>query len=180
MVLLNVRKGALKEGVRKSVITSSIGTLGISNKLVTEETLWTDEAKCDAFHKNKMMAEKAIMEFWEKNKDQMEIVITNPGFTLGPVLSNSKRSSVEIIMKLMTGKTPALPQFNLATVDVRDVAEAHVKALFARNSNGKRYIVTGQAMWFEKMAAIMKRKFGSYGYKITEMKMSSNYLRYAA
>jgi len=178
---MNVLNAGLKQGVKKSVITSTIGTMWLGNesKIVNEED-WLDETKCDTFHKSQAMKEKAVWKFWEGNKNNMEITIINPGFVVGPVLNKSKGASVQMILKLLTGKVPALPNFSMALVDVKDAAEAHVNALFANNTNGKRYLVASQTLWFDKIASILRGEFEQYGYNITNRKIATNYFKYVA
>ena len=52
-----------------------------------------------------------------------------------------------------------IPQFGFATVDVRDVALAHVLALTTPGTAGQRYIVTDQFLWFADIAQILKTNF---------------------
>ena len=177
---LNVLNAALREGVRKSVVTSSIMTMWMGNKDKTvSEDDWLDETNLDVENKAKALTEKAVWEFWSMNKDKMEIAIVNPGFVVGPVLTNYKGSAVQTFLKLLMGKMPAIPHFSVAAVDVRDVAEAHVQALFAKNSNGKRYLIAGKMLWFEKIARILKGEFGPHGYKVAETHLPSHYMKYA-
>jgi len=178
---MNVLNAGLKHGIKKSVITSTIGTMWLGNdqKAVNEDD-WLDESKGDNFHKSQALKEKAIWSFWDQNKDKMEITIINPGFVVGPVLNKTKGASVQMILKLLTGKIPALPNFSMALADVQDVAEAHVNALFSNNTNGKRYLVAGQTLWFEKIASILRGEFGQYGYQITNRKIATQYFKYVA
>jgi len=178
---LNVLNAGLQGGITKSVITSSIGTMWLGNhKKEISEQDWLDESKCDSFHKSKALAERAIWNFWSKNKENMEVVIINPGFTVGPVLTKSKSASIEMILKLITGKVPALPNFSFAMADVKDVAEAHVNALFAQNSNGKRYLIASQTSTFEKIASVIRAEFQPYGYNIPSKTISTQYFKYIA
>ena len=60
-----------------------------------------------------------------------------------PLLSNDIEGiSASLIIKMMTGKFPALPDIYFTVVDVRDVANLHVQALTNKQSDHKRIIAT--------------------------------------
>lgn len=64
-------------------------------------------------------------------------------------------------------KNPAQPKVCVGVVDVRDVAEAHVRCLeVARRAatNGQRIIITATpSVWFLEMARFLKKEFGPLG-----------------
>mmetsp|Transcript_6562 Transcript_6562/g.10548 ORF Transcript_6562/g.10548 Transcript_6562/m.10548 type:complete len:140 (-) Transcript_6562:49-468(-) len=62
---------------------------------------------------------------------------------------------------LMLRETPACPRIKIVTVDVRDCAEAHLKALTVPEAAGKRFILNARALWFSEMGQILKDKYGS-------------------
>ena len=49
--------------------------------------------------------------------------------------------SQEIIMKIIAGKYPALPNIFLPVVDVRDVAQAHLNSIVLSPPSGKYILV---------------------------------------
>lgn len=55
----------------------------------------------------------------------------HPTFVIGPTLTKYKTSNVEGFRKLVTGEIPAVPELQLLSVDVRDVAQAHINCLLA-------------------------------------------------
>lgn len=55
----------------------------------------------------------------------------------GPVLFKQQGTSIDIMSQLMCGKMPAIPKFSMATVDVRDVAKAHLVAMTLPEAAGK-------------------------------------------
>lgn len=59
-----------------------------------------------------------------------------PSLILGPTLTNYASSSGENIIKMMKNEIPALAKMSIGYVDVRDVAEAHVKALEIEKTDG--------------------------------------------
>jgi len=81
----------------------------------------------------------------------------NPGFILGPVLVASNGSSEQLLKEFLSGKAPGVPKINLCVVDVRDVAECHLKVLASSNSNGKRYICSAESLWMSDMTGILRK-----------------------
>ena len=65
------------------------------------------------------------------NQGVTEIVTLHPTFTIGPTLTKYKTSNIEAFRKLISGEIPAVPQLQLLSVDVRDVAQAHINALLS-------------------------------------------------
>jgi len=164
---LNVLNAALRNNVKKVVITSSLAAIlyGNEGKVVGPQD-WSNEASCSAYSKSKLRAEKAAWDFWEKNKEKIDIATVNPGFILGPVLTASNGSSEQLVRDFLSGAVPGVPKINLCVADVRDVADCHIKALFASNSSGKRYLCSGGSLWMSDITAILKEEFKQYGYKV--------------
>ena len=48
----------------------------------------------------------------------------------------------------MTGQFPAIPKISYAMVDVRDVAEAHLKAILVPEAAGKRFLLTTEVHFY--------------------------------
>jgi dihydroflavonol-4-reductase len=95
-----------------------------------------------------------------KEGGALEFATINPGAVLGPVLGNDFSASLEIITKLMNGELPGLPNFGFAIVDVRDIADAHVRAMTAAGINGERFLCAGDFLWMKDIAAILKDQLG--------------------
>jgi dihydroflavonol-4-reductase len=59
---------------------------------------------------------------------------------------------------------PAIPRLQLALVDVRDVARAHVLAMTNEKTNGQRLLITAQpSFWFEDIAKVLADEFNQQG-----------------
>jgi len=163
------------------VITSGCLTIMIGNddrKLTPED--WADESKCDAYTKSKLLAEKAAWRFYEEHKGQIEVSTILPGFVMGPVFKATGGSSEHFVQMVMTGKMPGMPNVSAGIVDVRNVAEAHIKAMLSPNAAGKRYIVCGTVMWFKDIANVLREEFGQYGYKVTKGTVPNCLIGFAA
>ena len=83
----------------------------------------------------------------------------NPGFVLGPVLARIHlRSSPALVRQMLRGKVPGAPRISMPLVDVRDVAEAHVRALEAGDPSS-RYICNATTIWTRDIARILASRF---------------------
>ena len=82
---------------------------------------------------------------------------------LGPVWSSDYSASVGIVKKLLDGSLSACPDISFGVVDVRDIADLHVRALAAPNMAGERFIASGP---FFKLRAI-----GAEANKVTTRKL---------
>ena len=97
---------------------------------------------------------------------KFEFSVINPGAALGPILTNVCSSSAELIEQLLSGKLPALVDMSLPTVDIRDVAAAHIRAMEVPEASGQRYLVAGKVMWIRDLADVIRAEFEPQGYSI--------------
>ena len=141
-------KAANKSKIKKVVLTSSIGAMAYGNeKKICETSDWTDTTKnVGAYIKSKTIAEKAAWNYFNDLSDpNFSLTTINPGMVFGPVINgNLGGISANIILNLIKGKYPALPNIYFTVVDVRDVANIHVEALFKPESDNKRLLVTSE------------------------------------
>ena len=145
---LRALKAAHKSKVKKVVLTSSMGAIAYGhNKSYCNTNDWTDTSKdVGAYIKSKTIAEKAAWDFVDKQTDKSFVMTTiNPGMVFGPLLSNDTEGiSASLIIKMISGEFPALPDIYFTVVDVRDVAKLHVQSLTNHHSDYKRILVTSQ------------------------------------
>ena len=145
---LRALKAAHKSKVKKVILTSSMGSIAYGhNKSYCDHTDWTDTSKnVGAYIKSKTIAEKAAWNF-VNNQNEISFTMTtiHPGMVFGPLLSSDKEGmSASLIIKMITGEFPALPDIYFTVVDVRDVAKLHVQSLTNKQSDQKRIIATSQ------------------------------------
>jgi len=69
------------------------------------------------------------------------------------------------------------PDCNYAVVDVRDAADAHVKALFSKESNGKRYIAAGDNLTTDGLINILKGEYEKFGYTFPSKKVTAQEIK---
>jgi nucleoside-diphosphate-sugar epimerase len=65
-------------------------------------------------------------------KAGLEFCSICPSVVLGPVWSRDYSASVAVVQKLLDGSLRACPDIGFGVVDVRDVADLHVRALTRR------------------------------------------------
>jgi nucleoside-diphosphate-sugar epimerase len=167
---LNVLEAALDKEAKKVVITSSFAAISFGNeskKVLTDDD-WSDEVKCPAYPKSKVRAEKAAWEFYEKNKDKIQVTVLNPTGVFGPILTKQPQSTAALLSEFMNGTYPGIPDFKFGVVDVRDLAQAHFNAMFDEKTTGKRYLTSAKLSSIEEICDILKREFGKYGYNIPD------------
>ena len=162
--------------VKRVVLTGSVASMinGYAwdeSKCIDEEN-WTDPDKKDigTYPKSKTLAEKAAWDFVNDISDdddcKFELVVLNPSFVIGPVLSGVLSASMEVIKCLMQREMPMITRLHFGMIDVRDVAAAHVTALTADDVAGKRHILCNGAMWLKEIGEALEEEFKSQGYNI--------------
>jgi nucleoside-diphosphate-sugar epimerase len=78
---------------------------------------------------------------------------------LGPVQQAAISSSLEPVRRLLAREVPGVPRLGFATVDVRDLAEAHRLAMETPHAAGNRYICAGPHVWLRDMAKILSARY---------------------
>jgi len=169
---LRVLKAAKAAGVKRVVMTSSMAAIayghGDKRADVSDETMWSNPDGPDntPYTKSKTIAERAAWDYVNGEGKGLELAVINPTGILGPALSKDVSTSLEIPIRLMNGKTPGLPRLGFSFVDVRDVAECHVRAMEMPEAAGERFLATEGFLWFSDCAAIAREAFPAYDAKI--------------
>ncbi len=183
-LIVPARDGALRAvrfakaaGVKRLVMTSSVAAIsyGQRGKTVFTEADWTDVTSPDAYAyvKSKTIAERAARGWVAAEGDGLEFCTVNPALVLGPLLSPDFSTSLEAIKKLLEGSMPGLPDIGFGIVDVRDVADMHVRCLTAPNMAGERFIASGPFTKLTEVAAILKGGLGEQGRKVPTRRLPS-------
>lgn len=191
-VIIPAREGALRAlrfardaGVQRMVMTSSVAAISYGHKgqaLLTEAD-WTDINSREAYPyvKSKTIAERAARDWMAREGGAMEFCTVNPALVLGPILTRDFSTSLESIRKLLDGSMPGIPRLGFGVVDVRDVADLHVRCLNAPPSiNGERFIASGPFMWLEEVADIVRTQVETGGIKIPSRRLPSWLVRLVA
>ena len=96
-------------------------------------------------------------------QDRWQLLTINPGFVMGPSLTDRKDStSIDTILSFLDGKyASGIPDLTFGIVDVRDVADAHIKAAEMEGAKG-RHILVNESKRFIEIAEILKKNFPQY------------------
>ncbi|MDO6432629.1 aldehyde reductase [Flavitalea sp. BT771] len=172
--------------VQRIVVTSSFAAVGYGyaeKKRVFTEKDWTrlnSEVPVLAYQKSKTLAEKEAWDFIAKQGKGLELAVINPVGILGPVLSPETSTSTESIQKLLEGM-PGVPNISFSVVDVRDVADLHIRAMLSPAANGERFLaVTGEPLSVKEMADILKSHLGDAAKKVPSRVLPDWLVKFAA
>jgi dihydroflavonol-4-reductase len=168
---LRVLRAATAAGVERVVLTSAANTSSPTSYAedgVTDETLWTDPEAPGLipYRKAKTLAEKAAWDLIETDGGTTQLTTILPGAVLGPILGPDNAGSAQIIARLLTGEMPGTPRIALEIVDVRDVADIHLRAMTAPEAAGQRFLATGESLWLADVAAILREHLGTAAAKV--------------
>src|SRR5215475_3714345 len=183
--VLRVLKAARDAKVKRVVFTSTCGAIYYGHPPQTapfDETSWTDINGGDmsAYVKSKAIAERAAWDFMAAEGGPLELSVINPAGIFGPVLGADFSSSIELIKRLMKG-IPGTPQLYFGVVDVRDVANLHLRAMTDGAAKGERFIaVSGDAMSMLDMATVLRARLGDRARKVPTRQLPNWVVRIAA
>ncbi|MEJ0052363.1 MAG: aldehyde reductase [Methylovirgula sp.] len=164
---LRVLKAARDAGVKRVVLTSSFAAIGYGHgnraKPFTEAD-WSNLASPEvgAYPKSKTIAERAAWDFIQSEGVALELAVINPVAVFGPVLGPGAGSSVRIIRMMLDGHMRVAPHMGFGLVDVRDVADLHLRAMTDPKAKGERFLaVAGEPLWMIDVARVLHKKFGT-------------------
>lgn len=174
---LRVLRAARDAGVERVVMTSSFAAIGYGHKprtsAFTEED-WTDITRGDvaAYPKSKTIAERAAWDFIAREGGELELSVVNPVAIFGPLLSADYAPSILIVKRLLDGAIPACPRLYFGVVDVRDVADLHLRAMTDPAAKGERFLaVAGGTLSLLEEGAILKRRMGEGARRVPTREM---------
>lgn len=166
------------------VMTSTVGAifgdyadaLKMDNKTLAEQYYNTTSSPThNAYHYSKVIAEKEAWRLHEaQTMKRWKLVTINPGLVLGPSISpNSDSGSLFLLDELMRGKLWfGVPKLWFTTVDVREVAEAHIRATQVATANG-RYILAHEDMTSFRQISLIIRNNCSASFRIPRHEIPS-------
>ena len=172
-LIIPAREGALRllraardARVKRVVLTSSFAAIGYGHKPTEKpftEADWTDLSGADVspYVKSKTLAERAAWDFIAGEGGALELAVVNPVAVFGPVLGSDFSISIEIVKRLMDGAIPGCPRLSFGVVDVRDVADLHLRAMTHPAAKGQRLLaVAGDFISVREIAAVLKTRLG--------------------
>ncbi|MBO6514977.1 MAG: NAD-dependent epimerase/dehydratase family protein [Bacteroidia bacterium] len=144
-----------------AIYTDAIDSVNAPGGQLTED-VWNTTASLEyqPYSYSKTLAEKKAWEIAE-SQDQWDLVTINPCGVFGPSLNPNATSESINILKMLGGGDMKMgaPKMGFGIVDVRDVAEAHMKAGFVPSASG-RYITAGHNSDFLEMGTVLLPKYG--------------------
>jgi nucleoside-diphosphate-sugar epimerase len=168
---LRVLRAALGADVQRVAMTSSVAAIRSdrpsSATAPYTEADWADgnDSSRTPYVRSKAIAEQAA---WQHVRDagaEDRLATINPGAIIGPALSDDHSYSLQAIQRLLSG-IPAAPQLGFTFVDVRDVADLHIRALIDPAAGGERFIATDQFLWMAEVGAILRQRLGDAAKKV--------------
>src|SRR4051794_11139508 len=182
---LRVLRAARAAGVRRVVLTSSFAAIGYGQghpDKVYDESSWTDVdgAGVSAYAKSKTIAERAAWDF-VASEGGPELAVVNPVAVLGPLLGPDPSTSIELVKRLIEGGMPGTPKVAYAIVDVRDVADLHVRAMTAPEAAGERFLAIGEDFrWIRELGEWLRDALPQRAKKIPKRELPSPLVRVAS
>ncbi|MBE7172381.1 MAG: aldehyde reductase [Williamsia sp.] len=183
--VLRVLKAAKAAGVKRVVLTSAFGAIGMGHKSRTTpytEKDWTDlHANIHPYQKSKTIAEQTAWDFVKGEGGSLELAAVNPVGVMGPVLGKDFSHSQRVIRQMLEGEIKACPKIASCYVDVRDVADLHLLAMTHPKAKGERFLATtGDTLSMLDVAKILRRRLGDVAGKVPTKELPNWLLKIAA
>ena len=183
---LCVLRASRDAGVKRVVLTSSFAAIGYGHKVREtpfNEADWTDPAGDDVapYTKSKTLAERAAWDFLAREGANLELSVINPVAVFGPVLGPDYSASILLVQRMMDGAMPGTPQLYFGAVDVRDVADLHIRAMTHPAAKGERFLaVAGDFLAMLDIAKILKARMGESAKRVPSRQLPNWVVRLAA
>lgn len=144
--------------VERVVVTSSMAAITDepeSTRVLTEDD-WNESSSLrrNPYYYSKTLAERAAWDFVGARRPSWDLVVVNPFLVIGPSLSPGINTSNQMFVDLLAGQYPGIMNLTWGFVDVRDAAEAHVRAMTTTEAKG-RYICAGETISMRDVVSLM-------------------------
>jgi len=183
---LRVLRASRDTGVKRVVLTSSFAAIGYGHKVRTTPFTESDWSNLDgddisAYAKSKTLAERAAWDFIAKEGGSLELSVVNPVGVFGPVLGPDYSTSILLVQRLMDGALPGCPRLYFGVVDVRDVADLHIRAMTSPAAKGERFLaVAGDFMSMVGIAKVLKEGMGAAAKRVPTRQLPNWLVRLAS
>lgn len=166
-----VVRAAIKAGAERVVMTSSVAAASRrvgGPDCECDESVWTDPDTpgVDAYTRSKTIAERTAWEVIGAEGGATTLSVVNPSVILGPVLGRDFSPSIGLVQRLLAGKVPGLPRLGFDFIDVRDLADLHLRAMTNPAAAGQRFVGAGEFAWMADIARILKAQLGPEAAKV--------------
>jgi len=183
---LRVLRASRNAGVKRVVVTSSFAAIGYGHKVRETpftEADWTNPNGDDVapYTKSKTLAERAAWDFLAREGGSLELSVVNPVGVFGPVLGPDYSASILLVQKMLDGAMPGAPQLYFGAVDVRDVADLHIRAMMQPAAKGERFLaVAGDFLTMLDIAKILKARMGTLARRVPSRQLPNWMVRLAS
>jgi nucleoside-diphosphate-sugar epimerase len=183
---LRVLRAARDAGVKRVVQTSSFAAVGygLPQQLAPfTEKDWTnpDGEGVVPYVKSKTLAERAAWDFIAKEGGGLELSVVNPVAVFGPVLGPDYSTSILIVQSMLDGQLPGCPKMKFGAVDVRDVADLHLRAMTNPAAKGERFLaVTGDFLSMLEIGQVLKKNLGDRARRVPTRELPNWLVRMAS
>ncbi|MBI1320366.1 MAG: NAD-dependent epimerase/dehydratase family protein [Candidatus Hydrogenedens sp.] len=183
---LRVLRAARDAGVKRVVLTSSFAAIGYGvtpTETPFNESNWSNVngQAMSAYAKSKTLAERAAWDFMEREGGSMELSVVNPVGVLGPVLGPDYSTSILLVQRMLDGEVPGCPRIYFGIVDVRDVADLHIRAMTHPDAPGERFsAIAGEVMSMQDIALVLRAKLGAAASRVPTRQLPDWVVRLAA
>ncbi|MFO0595006.1 MAG: aldehyde reductase [Myxococcaceae bacterium] len=190
-VLVPAREGVLRAlrfsrdaGVKRVVLTSSCGAVYYGHppqEAAFDETSWTNtDGDMSTYVRSKALAERAAWDFMQREGGALELSVINPAGVFGPALSTEALGSLGLVQRLLRGM-PGAPRLYFSVVDVRDVADLHLRAMTSAAAKGERFIATTEGVLsMLDVANVLRARLGAAAAKAPRRALPSWLVRVLA
>ena len=138
--------------VPRVVVTSSAATLGEERGTVGMEDSPHRGWFLSDYERSKYLQEQAVLD----HRGASEVVLVNPSSVQGP---GRATGTGKIILDVLSGRIPALPDSPLSMVDIDDCAAGHLLAA-EHGRPGERYVLNGFTMTTREAIAVLSQQTG--------------------
>jgi nucleoside-diphosphate-sugar epimerase len=183
---LRVLRASRDAGVKRVVVTSSFAAIGYGHEHRTrpfDENDWTNlnGREMTAYTKSKAIAERAAWDFMEREGGELELSVVNPVGVFGPVLGPDYSASIFLVQRLMDGAMPGCPKLWFGIVDVRDVADLHLRAMKSPAAKGERFLaVAGESWPMVEIARVLRERMGAAAKRVPRREIPNWMVRLAS
>ncbi len=183
---LRVLRASTEAGVKRVVMTSSYAAIGYGHKPQAkpfDETDWTDlkGPGLTAYVKSKTIAERAAWDYIASQNGKLELAVVNPVGVFGPALAADTSTSILLVQRLMDGALPGCPKLYFGCVDVRDVADLHLRAMTDPAAKGERFLAVAEDfISMKRIAEILKSRMGEAARRVPTRELPNWLVRLAS
>jgi len=154
---------ALAAEVERIVLTSSMAAVYYGHDKARTAPYGSDDwtnlnaRHINAYTESKTLAEREAWMLVDSAGRHDDLAVINPNTILGPLLDDDPGTSAALLGRLMDGSLPATARLYFPVIDIRDVAEAHVKAMTSPDAGGRRFPMGDETIAFRDFADIIRR-----------------------